>query len=194
MTDTSEVTVPDIGDFEDVPIIEVHVKPGDRVNEDDPVLTLESDKATMDVPSPLSGVVRDVPVKVGDQVSRGSVILHVEPGDGAVSQPPSLVEQQEPSAEEQRAQTQQQNTQAAPATAASTGSTGSTGSQPTVSEAPAFPTAGRDGDTGINQAHAGPSVRRLAREFGIDLTAIGGTGPKGRITKDDVLAFLKGPA
>jgi len=181
MSVATEVTVPDIGDFDDVPIIEVHVKPGDRVNEDDPVLTLESDKATMDVPSPLSGVVRDVPVKVGDQVSKGSVILHLEPGDGAVSQPPSLVEQQEP-AEEPRAE--QPRAEAAGAEAAGAEAAG-------AEVTAAVPATGPDG---VAQPHAGPSVRRLAREFGIDLTAIGGTGPKGRITKDDVLSFLKGPA
>jgi pyruvate dehydrogenase E2 component (dihydrolipoamide acetyltransferase) len=164
MSVATEVRVPDIGDFVDVPIIEVHVKPGDRVNTDDPLLTLESDKATMDVPSPLAGVVREVPVKVGDQVSQGSVILQVEPGDGAVSQPPSLVEQQEP-AQQEPARKQ-------------------------VAEAPAAPPGGSD----FAGPHAGPSVRRLAREFGIDLTAISGTGPKSRITKDDVLSFLKGPA
>jgi pyruvate dehydrogenase E2 component (dihydrolipoamide acetyltransferase) len=180
MTAATEVTVPDIGDFDDVPVIEVHVKPGDRVNEDDPVLTLESDKATMDVPSPLSGVVRDVPVKVGDHVSQGSVILHVEPGDGALAQPPSLVEQQEPeSGGPQQAGTAPQ-------------------AQASVSEAPASaaPASGAPASAGtdFSQLHAGPSVRRLAREFGLDLTAIDGTGPKGRITKDDVLSFLKGPA
>jgi pyruvate dehydrogenase E2 component (dihydrolipoamide acetyltransferase) len=197
MSVATEVTVPDIGDFEDVPIIEVHVKPGDRVNEDDPVLTLESDKATMDVPSPLSGVVRDVPVKVGDQVSQGTVILHVEPGDGAVSQPPSLVEQQEPGPDQQQAQADQQKAQqqagAQPAPAGQPSLAGQpAGARSTVAEAPAMPTTGSDGD--FAQTHAGPSVRRLAREFGIDLTAIGGTGPKGRITKEDVLSFLKGPA
>jgi pyruvate dehydrogenase E2 component (dihydrolipoamide acetyltransferase) len=180
MTAATEVTVPDIGDFDDVPVIEVHVKPGDRVNEDDPVLTLESDKATMDVPSPLSGVVRDVPVKVGDHVSQGSVILHVEPGDGALAQPPSLVEQQEP----ESGGPQQDGT--APQ------------AQTSVSEAPASaaPASGAPASAGtdFSQLHAGPSVRRLAREFGLDLTAIDGTGPKGRITKDDVLSFLKGPA
>ena len=159
MSVATEVRVPDIGDFTDVPIIEVHVKPGDRVNEDDPLLTLESDKATMDVPSPLAGVVREVPVKVGDQVSEGSLILQVEPGDGAVAQPPSLVEQQEPGKPE-----------------------------------PLEEIRGNQGHADFDLVHAGPSVRRLAREFGIDLTAITGTGPKGRITKDDVLSFLKGPA
>jgi pyruvate dehydrogenase E2 component (dihydrolipoamide acetyltransferase) len=162
MSVATEITVPDIGDFDDVPVIEVHVKPGDMVNEDDPVVTLESDKATMDVPSPMAGLVLDVPVKVGDQVRKGSVILHIEPGDGARSQPPSLVEQQEP------VEPQQPAAATAP---------------PAVSP-PSDPTS----------PHAGPSVRRLAREFGLDLSAIGGTGPKGRITKDDVLGYLRGPA
>ena len=93
---TTEVKVPDIGDFNDVPVIEVHVKPGDAVNADDPLVTLESDKATMDVPSPAGGAVADVLVKVGDMVSEGTPILMLQPGDGAMTAPPSLVEQQEP--------------------------------------------------------------------------------------------------
>jgi pyruvate dehydrogenase E2 component (dihydrolipoamide acetyltransferase) len=175
MSVATEVRVPDIGDFTDVPIIEVHVKPGDRVSEDDPLLTLESDKATMDVPSPLAGVVREVPVKVGDQVSQGSLILQVEPGDGAVAQPPSLVEQQEPEKPDQLNQDQSDESDAGRPQPFEHGGS-----------------ADRAADVG--QIHAGPSVRRLAREFGIDLAAITGTGPKSRITKDDVLSFLKGSA
>ena len=95
----TEVKVPDIGDFDDVPVIEVHVKPGDAVNADDPLITLESDKATMDVPSPAAGAVADVLVKVGDTVSEGTAILMLQPGDGAMTEPPSLVEQQEPTPE-----------------------------------------------------------------------------------------------
>ncbi len=95
-TTATEVRVPDIGAFSDVPIIEMHVKVGDQVNEEDPLVTLESDKATMDVPAPLSGQVLDIPVKIGDQVSTGSLILTIGPGDGAVAPPPTLVEQQEP--------------------------------------------------------------------------------------------------
>ena len=94
----TEVKVPDIGDFNDVPVIEVHVKPGDAVNTDDPLITLESDKATMDVPSPAAGAVADVLVKVGDEVSEGTPILMLQPGEGATTAPPSLVEQQEPAA------------------------------------------------------------------------------------------------
>ena len=91
-----EVTVPDIGDFAAVPIIEVHVAAGDKVAAEDPLLTLESDKATMDVPAPQAGTVTEVLVKVGDEVGEGSRILFLAPGDGAVTAPPSLVEQQEP--------------------------------------------------------------------------------------------------
>ena len=96
MTAPTEVKVPDIGDFGTVPIIEVHVSAGDQVNAEDPLVTLESDKATMDVPAPVAGSVAEVLVKVGDEVSEGSPILLLTPGDGAVTTPPSLVEQQEP--------------------------------------------------------------------------------------------------
>jgi pyruvate dehydrogenase E2 component (dihydrolipoamide acetyltransferase) len=168
MTAPTEVTVPDIGDFGAVPIIEVHVSAGDQVNAEDPLITLESDKATMDVPAPVAGSVAEVLVKVGAVVSEGSPILLLTPGGGAVSTPPSLVEQQEP----------------APASA------------PAAAPAPAAPAAapaagGVETPAGI---HAGPSVRRTARELGVDLAAVTPTGPKGRITKDDLLGFLKGPA
>jgi pyruvate dehydrogenase E2 component (dihydrolipoamide acetyltransferase) len=168
MTAPTEVKIPDIGDFGAVPVIEVHVSAGDQINAEDPLITLESDKATMDVPAPLAGSVAEVLVKVGDVVSEGTPILLLTPGDGAVTTPPSLVEQQEP----------------APASA------------PAAAPAPAAPAvapaAGRvDTPAGI---HAGPSVRRTARELGVDLAAVTPTGPKGRITKDDLLGFLKGPA
>jgi pyruvate dehydrogenase E2 component (dihydrolipoamide acetyltransferase) len=170
MTAPTEVKVPDIGSFDDVPIIEVHVNPGDKVNAEDPLVTLESDKATMDVPAPAAGSVAEVLVKVGDTVSEGSPILLLQPGDGAVSSPPSLVEQQEPRP-------------AAPAPAAAR------------APAPAAPSAPPAAPSGAPAGmHAGPSVRRMARELGIDLAEVGATGPKGRITKQDLLAFLKGPA
>jgi pyruvate dehydrogenase E2 component (dihydrolipoamide acetyltransferase) len=176
---TTEVKVPDIGDFSDVPVIEVLVKPGDVVNADDPLVTLESDKATMDVPSPAGGAVADVLVKVGDTVSEGTPILMLQPGDGALTEPPSLLEQQEPRPEAAQA--------AAPAAAAP-----APAATPAAAAAPAAaaPTAAAPDVAGV---HAGPSVRRMAREFGIDLGAITGTGPKGRITKEDLLGFLRGP-
>jgi pyruvate dehydrogenase E2 component (dihydrolipoamide acetyltransferase) len=171
---TTEVKVPDIGDFSDVPVIEVHVKPGDAVNADDPLVTLESDKATMDVPSPAGGAVADVLVKVGDTVSEGTPILMLQPGEGALTEPPSLLEQQEPRPEAAQA--------VAPAAAA-----------PALAPSPAAP-APAAAAPDIAGVHAGPSVRRMAREFGIDLGAVTGTGPKGRITKEDLLGFLRGPA
>ncbi|HEX5882146.1 MAG TPA: biotin/lipoyl-containing protein, partial [Actinomycetota bacterium] len=97
---TTEIAVPDIGDYQDVPVIEVHVAAGDVVAEEDPLVTLESDKATMDVPATAAGKVQDVRVKVGDTVSEGTVVVVVS-GDGAgpVTTPPSLVGQQEPEPE-----------------------------------------------------------------------------------------------
>jgi pyruvate dehydrogenase E2 component (dihydrolipoamide acetyltransferase) len=176
---TTEVKVPDIGDFSDVPVIEVHVKPGDAVNADDPLVTLESDKATMDVPSPAGGAVADVLVKVGDMVSEGTPILMLQPGDGAMTAPPSLVEQQEP-----------------PPGAAPPAAPAAAPAPAAAAAAPATPAAAAPAAGGLDVAgaHAGPSVRRMAREFDIDLGAITGTGPKGRITKDDLLGFLRGPA
>jgi pyruvate dehydrogenase E2 component (dihydrolipoamide acetyltransferase) len=170
MTAPTEVKIPDIGDFGAVPVIEVHVSAGDQVNAEDPLITLESDKATMDVPAPVAGSVAEVLVKVGDVVSEGSPILLLTPGNGAVTTPPSLVEQQEPAPASTPA--------AAPAPAPSA---------PAVAPA----AGGVDTPAGI---HAGPSVRRTARELGVDLAAVTPTGPKGRITKDDLLGFLKGPA
>jgi pyruvate dehydrogenase E2 component (dihydrolipoamide acetyltransferase) len=175
---TTEIAVPDIGDYTDVPVIEVHVAPGDVVAEEDPLVTLESDKATMDVPATASGKVQDVRVKVGDTVSEGTVVVVVS-GDGAgpLTTPPSLVGQQEPEPETAPAP--------APAPAAQAPS-----APPAAAPAPA--PAGAIAD--VTGAHAGPSVRRLAREFGLDLNGIKGTGEKGRITKDDLLAAVRGPA
>src|SRR5438309_2460474 len=93
----TEVSVPDLGDFADVPVIEIHVAPGDVVSGEDPLVTLESDKATMDVPSPAAGTVRELRVKVGDLVRRGSPILLLDTG-GTNTEPPALTDQQEPSA------------------------------------------------------------------------------------------------
>src|SRR5215217_1616755 len=97
----TEVKIPDIGDFKDIPIIEVHVKEGDLVNPDDPLVSLESDKATMEVPAPQAGTVEKLLIKMGDKVSEGTPILLLRGGDGAMTQPPSLVEQQEPKPAEQ---------------------------------------------------------------------------------------------
>jgi pyruvate dehydrogenase E2 component (dihydrolipoamide acetyltransferase) len=180
----TEVDVPDLGDFTDVPVIEIHVTVGDVVSEEDPLITLESDKATMDIPSPAAGTVRELRVDVGDRVEKGSLILLLDTG-GALTQPPSLTDQQEPSAQEA----------ADPVAAAQEPARRSADAVPPppttiapVTAVEAGPPADFDG------VHAGPSVRRLARELGIDLAAVSGTGPKGRITKDDLLAGVRGPA
>jgi pyruvate dehydrogenase E2 component (dihydrolipoamide acetyltransferase) len=162
---TTEIKVPDIGDFKEVPVIEILVKEGDAVNTDDPMISLESDKATMEVPAPTAGIVEKLLLKVGDKVSEGTPILLLKGGDGGMKQPPSLVHQQEPPPSP---------TASAPAAPAPAGEVNGSGA----------PT-----DNGI---HASPSVRRIARELDVDLTKIMGTGEKGRITTDDVKAALAG--
>ena len=182
MATATEVRVPDIGAFENVPIIELHVKVGDQVNEEDPLVTLESDKATMDIPAPLAGQVVEIPVKIGDEVSTGSVILTIDAGDGAVTPPPTLVEQQEPDV-------------AGSAPAPARAPEGAVTPRPDVQAAVPVQ-AGEQSSQAADFAgvHASPSVRRTARELDVDLTAVAGSGPKGRITKDDLLAYLRGPA
>ncbi|HEV8625211.1 MAG TPA: dihydrolipoyllysine-residue acetyltransferase [Acidimicrobiia bacterium] len=173
---TTEVTVPDIGDYSDVPVIEVLVAAGDAVNADDPLVTLESDKATMDIPAPLSGTVASVLVAVGDRVSEGTPIAVIQPGEGGLRQPTSLMGQMEPDP----VAVEPEPLPAAAAVGAAVPSTP--------------PTEGAVDGEAIEGAHAGPGVRRLAREIGVDLAAVTGTGPKGRITKEDLLAFVRGPA
>ncbi len=167
----TEVKVPDIGDFKNIPIIEILVKPGDEVKADDPLMTLESDKATMEVPSPGPGKVAEVLVKVGDKVSMGTAIIRLEgQGGGNGATPPS-------EAASKAAAPVAVAPPAAPATAAAD----------TTSR---FLPAPID----YGNAHASPSVRRLARELDVDLSKIKGSGEKGRITKDDVKKALSGGA
>ena len=162
-----EVPVPDIGDFSDIPVIEVMVSVGDKVNADDPVITLESDKATMDVPAPIAGTVTEVRVAVGDHVSKDSVDPAHRPRRGAVTSPPSLVEQQEP------APATPVTTPAGPPVAARPGRPGQRGARGCARRA-------------VGAADGPRAGRRPRRRHG--------DGPKGRITKDDLLSFLKGPA
>jgi pyruvate dehydrogenase E2 component (dihydrolipoamide acetyltransferase) len=185
-TDAVEVKVPDIGDFADVPVIEVHVAEGDTVAAEDPLVTLESDKATMDVPSPAEGVVQRLAVSVGDRVSEGALILTLAAGDGAAAQP-ALDERQQAADVQQQEPSPQEVSGAAAAAQASS-------AQAAPAAAPAAPTAPAAAPGDGRVPHAGPSVRRLARELEIDLSTITGTGEKGRITKEDLLAALRGPA
>ena len=193
----TEVCVPDLGDFADVPIIEIHVAPGDVVNNEDPLVTLESDKATMDVPSPAAGTVRELRVKVGDLVSRGSPILLLDT-EGAAVEPPPLTDQQEPPTLEAPDPVAAAREPAArsiaevpvPGAAAGAGEVGVA----VGAGAAAGAGAGAEALADFDGVHASPGVRRLARELDLDLTALSGTGPKGRITKEDVIGAVRGQA
>ncbi len=185
MPAATEVSVPDLGDFSGVPVIEIHVAAGDVVSEEDPLITLESDKATMDIPSPAAGTVRELRVAVGDLVSGGSSILLLD-ADGALTRPPALTDQQEPRSQEAAdsvAAAQEPARRSAEAV------------PPPDTETSAPVTAVEAGaPADFDGVHAGPGVRRLARELGVDLTAASGSGPKGRITKEDLLTGVRGPA
>ena len=179
-TRTEEVRVPDIGDFSDVPIIEVLVKAGDSVNKEDALITLESDKATMDVPSPHAGTVKELKVAIGDKVSEGTLILTMEVGGAAAGQT-KPAEKKADEAPEQKVETPPKAADK-PAPAA-------------TSEAPCrpSPTAAISGDAPAPRSafHATPAVRRFARELGVDLSGVRGTGRKGRILKEDVKKYVK---
>ncbi len=166
-----EVKVPDIGDFKDVPVIEVLVKPGDTVKAEDSLVTLESEKATMDVPSPSSGVIKEMKVKLGDKVSEGSVIAIIEAAGARATAAP----------------TQAAAAAASPAPSPSPAATASDKQAPSTSAA-ATP---RIDSESFKKAHASPSVRALARELGVDLARVKGTGPKNRVLQEDVQKYVK---
>ncbi|MFU2489646.1 dihydrolipoyllysine-residue acetyltransferase [Thauera sp. WH-1] len=170
-----EVKVPDIGDFDAVPVIELFVKVGDTIKVDDAIATLESDKATMDVPSSHAGVVKEVLVAVGDKVGEGSVLLKLETAGGAVAAVPAS-----PAA-------------TAPAPAAPSPAPLADGG-PAASAPAAMPLASAAAPSAVKvggKVHASPSVRAFARELGVDLGQVKANGPKGRILKEDVAAFIK---
>ncbi len=166
-----EVKVPDIGDFKDVPVIEVLVKPGDTVKAEDSLVTLESEKATMDVPSPSAGVIREVKVKLGDKVSEGHVIAIIESAGAKASAAPA----------------QRAPAQAAAAPPPPPPSPASAKPSASAAQAAAAPI---DAEA-FKRAHASPSVRALARELGVDLSRVKGTGPKDRVLQEDVQKYVK---
>ncbi|MBV9407525.1 MAG: dihydrolipoyllysine-residue acetyltransferase [Candidatus Eremiobacteraeota bacterium] len=182
-----ELTVPDLGGFNDVPVIEVLVKPGDTVAKEAPLVTLESDKATMEVPASAAGVVKEIRVKIGDKVSQGSVLATVESSDGAAAAPAAAAP--EPAAPA--------TPPAAPAPAAAAPTPPAAPAEPAapapvVSTAPAAaPGVSTNGTTTAVSVHASPAIRRFARELGVDLGRVRGSGPNGRITRDDVQGFVK---
>ena len=184
------VTVPDIGDFGEVPVIEILVSVGDTVAVEDPLVTLESDKATMDVPSPAAGVVKALHVKVGDSLSEGSLILDLETSSGDAAQPHPNEEAPGSTPDEVQAQPSQAPAAQATATPA-TGSDAPPPPSPPAATAPPAPSLAEaegvsGGSNGGGAVYASPSVRRIARELGIDLHNVAGSGRKGRLTPEDV--------
>ncbi len=161
------VAVPDIGDFKEVEVIEVLVKPGDKVEKEQSLVTLESDKATMEIPSPAAGVVKEIRIKTGDKVSQGTAILVLETAEQRA---------------EPRTETRAEAPKAAPSAPVAKAAAA-------ASPAPVPP---EPRDETAAKPHASPSVRKFARELGVDLTRVQGSGPKGRILHADVQAFVKG--
>jgi pyruvate dehydrogenase E2 component (dihydrolipoamide acetyltransferase) len=174
MAGSIEVKVPDIGDFKEVGVIEVLVAPGDRVEKEGSLITVESDKATMEIPSPVAGVVKELKIKVGDKVAEGSLILILEEAAGSAAPAAKPVAAAAPVA-------------VAPAPASTP-----------ATEPPPRPVAKPDPvplepqDLTVSKPHASPSIRMFARELGVDLQKVKGTGLKGRVTREDVQAFVKG--
>jgi pyruvate dehydrogenase E2 component (dihydrolipoamide acetyltransferase) len=197
MSAALQIALPDIGDYRDVPVIELLVKPGDRLAVDDLILSIESDKATMEVPSPVAGIVRELLVAVGTKVSEGTPILTVEPADDGKAAPG-------PGASAAPAQPDP-GQGAGPLSRAGEGQ--GEGSGLSGKGAPLTPTLSRTGEGASRAAfgslsdqpiaatqgdvHASPSVRQLARELGVGLERVAATGPKGRILREDVHAFVK---
>ncbi|QJD28710.1 dihydrolipoyllysine-residue acetyltransferase [Methylococcus geothermalis] len=176
MAQEQTVVVPDIGDFKDVEIIEVLVKPGDKVAANDSLITLESDKAAMEIPSPYAGIVAELYVGVGSKVSMGTPILLLRADEGAEA-PVAVAAPTEPASAP------------APAVAERVAPAQSAEAAPAAPAAPAVESAVAAEGTG--PAHASPAVRRFARELGVDVAKVRGTGPKGRILKADIQAFVK---
>ena len=173
MAEVKQVLVPDIGDFKNIPIVELLVKPGDEIKKEEALISLESDKATIEIPSPFAGVVKEVNVREGDRVSEGSIILEIE-----INQTDNLVKASPPS--------KKTNSPTAPIEII-TNSDQAISSQPETKSA----TPMLSSETSLIMAHAGPSVRRFARELGVNLNLVSGSGKKKRILKDDVKAYVK---
>ncbi|TAF99250.1 MAG: dihydrolipoyllysine-residue acetyltransferase [Burkholderiales bacterium] len=178
-----ELKVPDIGDYKDIPVIEILVKVGDTVAKDQSIVTLESDKATMEVPADVAGVIKELRVKLNDKVSMGSVVAIIEAG-AAQSPPP-------PGGEGLGERASAVAATSAPApTPAPSALPANLAPAPTPSPQPSSPGGGSQSDQ--TKAHATPSVRKFARELGVDLNRVKPTGPKNRVLHEDVQGFVKG--
>ncbi len=170
MTEVMTVVVPDIGDFAEVEVIEVLVAAGDEIAAEDSLISLESDKATMEIPAPQSGVVKVLKVSVGDKVAEGAPILELEVAEAAAPVKEEKVTEEAP--------------KEAPAATAPAVEKPSQPAVPAETEPAAAVIGG-------NKAHASPAIRRYARELGVDLSQVAGSGPKGRVLKEDVKGFVK---
>ncbi len=186
MSNVTAITVPDIGDFDAVEVIELLVKVGDTIKAEQSLITVESDKASMEIPASHGGVVKSIEVKVGDKVAQGSIVLHVEASSQVAASAPAAPA---PAAA------------AAPVIAVPSAEPAVVSSSATVSAAAAEPVAALASVPAVGKLempastaglpHASPSVRKFARELGVDLTRVSGSGPKQRITQEDVQSFVK---
>ena len=192
---SQEVKVPDIGNYANVPVIEILVAPGETVKKDQGLLTLESDKATMEVPAPFAGVVKEIRVKIGDDVSEGSVVAVIDAADAAAAPKPAAAA---PAAAPARteAAAAPPATAAAPPPAAAPTAANADSSRPGIDAeiaGPRTPPVPFDASVVMPDKvpHASPAVRLFARELGVDLNQVGGSGRKARITREDVQNFVK---
>jgi pyruvate dehydrogenase E2 component (dihydrolipoamide acetyltransferase) len=184
MSSITEVKVPDIGDFKEVDVIEILVKAGDSVAKEASLITVESDKATMEIPSPATGVVKELRVKLGDKVSQGSMILLLEASEAGANAPqPAKASAASPPVRHEAGVAAPRPAESLPSPAT-----------PPVAESVHRPPVPLEPVPEVTafKPHASPSVRKFARELGADLSRIQGSGPKGRITQEDVQAFVKG--
>lgn len=191
MAELKEARVPDIGDDKDVPVIELLVQPGDTVKKDQGLVTLESDKATMEVPAPFDGIVRELKVKIGDELSAGSVVAMIEVAAGAAA-PAVAAAAPKPAADPAPAAKAAPAAAPAPAVAAPA-PVAPVAASPAADAHTRSPPVAFDADALLpgKVPHASPAVRLFARELGVDLAQLSGTARAGRITKEDVQAFVK---
>jgi pyruvate dehydrogenase E2 component (dihydrolipoamide acetyltransferase) len=186
MANTKDILIPDIGDFTGVEVIEVLVAVGDTIRPEDPLISLESDKAAMEIPSPEAGIVKSIKLKVGDKVSEGDLMLTIETTAAAAAETP---------ADKPAEKSVDKPVPAAPAPAKTAApaeaKAAAPSAAPTVETRPPPVAPVNIDEAGFKLAHASPSVRKFARELGANLGKITGTGNKGRITPDDVKAFVK---
>ena len=186
-----EIFVPDIGDFKDVPIIEILVKPGDAVKAEESLITVESDKATMEIPTPIAGVIKELKIKLGDIVNSGMLIALIEEVAASVAVVPTATP---PTATTGAAVAPVAPVAPAAPVAVAAVAPPAVASAPLDAAAPALGESALSGAGGTApgmRAHASPSVRKFARELGVDISRVSGNGPKGRILHEDVQGFVK---